>query len=62
MRSVVEELDADGDHVLVMKSTVPAGTGDAIRRDLPDLAYVSCPEFLKEGSAVERLHATPTAS
>ena len=35
-----------------MKSTVPAGTGNAIRRDLPDLAYVSCPEFLKEGSAV----------
>ncbi len=52
VRSVVEELDADGDHVLVMKSTVPAGTGNAIRRDLPDLAYVSCPEFLKEGSAV----------
>ncbi len=52
VRSVVEELDADGDHVLIMKSTVPAGTGDAIRRDLPDLAYVSCPEFLKEGSAI----------
>ena len=52
VRAVVEELDADGDHVLVMKSTVPAGTGNAIRRDLPDLAYVSCPEFLKEGSAI----------
>ncbi len=53
VRSVVEELRADGGHVLVMKSTVPAGTGEAIRRDLPGLAYVSCPEFLKEGSAVE---------
>ena len=53
VRSVVEELPADGDHVLVMKSTVPAGTGESIRRDLPGLAYVSCPEFLKEGSAVE---------
>ena len=52
VRSVVEELRADGDHVLVMKSTVPAGTGGTIRRDLPGLAYVSCPEFLKEGSAV----------
>ena len=52
MRSVVEELDDDGDHVLVMKSTVPAGTGNAIRRELPALAYVSCPEFLKEGCAV----------
>jgi UDPglucose 6-dehydrogenase len=53
VRSVVEELRAGGDHVLVMKSTVPAGTGEAIRRDLADLSYVSCPEFLKEGSAVE---------
>jgi UDPglucose 6-dehydrogenase len=53
VRSVVEELAADGDHVLIMKSTVPAGTGEAIRRDRPGLAYVSCPEFLKEGSAVE---------
>ena len=53
VRSVVEELRADGDHVLIMKSTVPAGTGESIRRDLSGLAYVSCPEFLKEGSAVE---------
>jgi len=53
VRAVVEELRAEGDHVLVMKSTVPAGTGESIRRDLPGLAYVSCPEFLKEGSAVE---------
>ncbi len=52
VRSVVEEL-GDGDHVLVMKSTVPAGTGHSIRRDLPGVPYVSCPEFLKEGSAVE---------
>ena len=36
-----------------MKSTVPAGTGAAIRRDLAGLAYVSCPEFLKEGSALD---------
>ncbi len=53
VRAVVSDLSADGDHVLVMKSTVPAGTGDSIRRDLPTLPYVSCPEFLKEGSAVE---------
>jgi UDPglucose 6-dehydrogenase len=31
---------------------VPAGTGESIRRDMPGLAYVSCPEFLKEGTAV----------
>jgi UDPglucose 6-dehydrogenase len=53
VRAVVADLPADGAHVLVMKSTVPAGTGDSIRRDLPSLSYVSCPEFLKEGSAVE---------
>jgi UDPglucose 6-dehydrogenase len=52
VRSVVEELSADSGHVLVMKSTVPAGTGESIRRDLPGLPYVSCPEFLKEGTAV----------
>jgi UDPglucose 6-dehydrogenase len=53
VRAVVAELPEDSDHVLVMKSTVPAGTGQSIRRDKPDLAYVSCPEFLKEGTAVE---------
>ena len=53
VRSVVQELSEDGDHVLIMKSTVPAGTGESIRRDMPNLSYVSCPEFLKEGTAVE---------
>jgi UDPglucose 6-dehydrogenase len=53
VHSVVEDLPAESDHVLVMKSTVPAGTGSSICRDRPGLAYVSCPEFLKEGSAVE---------
>jgi UDPglucose 6-dehydrogenase len=53
VRSVVDELSAGGGHALVMKSTVPAGTGQSIRRDLPGVPYVSCPEFLKEGSAVE---------
>src|SRR5919106_3180285 len=36
-----------------MKSTVPVGTGQLIQREAPDLAYVSCPEFLKEGTAVK---------
>jgi len=45
-------------HALVMKSTVPAGTGASIKRVLAEqgkhgLCYVSCPEFLKEGSAVK---------
>ena len=53
VHAVVAGLGGDGDHALVMKSTVPAGTGAAIKRDLPGLAYVSCPEFLKEGTAVE---------
>ena len=53
VEAVVAALPADGEHALVMKSTVPAGTGAAIRRDKPDLVYVSCPEFLKEGSAVK---------
>ena len=53
VRAVVQELPEDSEHVLIMKSTVPAGTGESIRRDMPDLSYVSCPEFLKEGTAVK---------
>jgi UDPglucose 6-dehydrogenase len=53
VRAVVAELPQGGKHALVMKSTVPAGTGGSIRREMPGLAYVSCPEFLREGSAVE---------
>ena len=53
VRAVVGKLPEDSEHALVMKSTVPSGTGAAIRRDRPDLAYVSCPEFLKEGSAID---------
>jgi UDPglucose 6-dehydrogenase len=52
-------LPAEGDpaHALVMKSTVPCGTGAAIKRALVEqgkgaYAYVSCPEFLKEGTAL----------
>jgi UDPglucose 6-dehydrogenase len=44
------------DTVLVMKSTVPVGTGDRVRaaldtRGLNEVSYVSNPEFLAEGSA-----------
>ena len=44
-------------HALVMKSTVPVGTGESIKRIFAEqgkegFRYVSCPEFLKEGSAV----------
>jgi UDPglucose 6-dehydrogenase len=53
VQAVVRELRSDGEHALVMKSTVPTGTGRSVSRDVPDLAYVSCPEFLKEGSAVD---------
>jgi UDPglucose 6-dehydrogenase len=53
VRSVVEQLPEDSQHALVMKSTVPSGTGASIRRDKPDLRYVACPEFLKEGSAIQ---------
>jgi UDPglucose 6-dehydrogenase len=49
-------MPASDRHALVMKSTVPVGTGRAIKRLFDDqgkgFAYVSCPEFLKEGSAL----------
>ncbi|HEX8158252.1 MAG TPA: UDP-glucose/GDP-mannose dehydrogenase family protein [Solirubrobacteraceae bacterium] len=58
VHAVVEAIPASDRHALVMKSTVPAGTGAAIKRVLAQngksgLRYVSCPEFLKEGSAVK---------
>jgi len=50
--SVVDEMRGDSSHALVMKSTVPVGTGRKIQRELADTGYASCPEFLKEGSAI----------
>src|SRR5438477_1653102 len=52
VEKVVEELGDSRDHAIVMKSTVPVGTGRSIRRRRGGLGYVSNPEFLKEGSAV----------
>jgi len=56
--TVVDELpELDGRRILVMKSTVPVGTGEKIRhgldlRGLSHVAYASNPEFLAEGDAV----------
>src|SRR5437867_2660886 len=56
--NVVEELPAlEGRPILVMKSTVPVGTGEKVRhgldaRGLSHVGYVSNPEFLSEGIAV----------
>jgi UDPglucose 6-dehydrogenase len=49
----VAEIGSAPDRALVMKSTVPVGTGRTIKRETPELAYVSCPEFLREGTAVK---------
>jgi UDPglucose 6-dehydrogenase len=53
VQHAVEEIGEPDGRALVMKSTVPVGTGRAIQREAPDIAYVSCPEFLKEGTAVK---------
>jgi UDPglucose 6-dehydrogenase len=52
VQAVLAELGDSDDHALVMKSTVPVGTGRSIQRRRPGIGYVSNPEFLKEGSAV----------
>jgi UDPglucose 6-dehydrogenase len=57
VHAVVEAMPAPDGHALVMKSTVPCGTGANIKRIFAErgktgYSYVSCPEFLKEGSAV----------
>src|SRR5580693_919503 len=58
VHAVVDAMPDSAGHALVMKSTVPCGTGRAIARSFDEqgkagLAYVSCPEFLKEGSALD---------
>src|SRR5438093_182483 len=56
--TVIDELPHLADHpILVMKSTVPVGTGEKVRhgldgRGLAHVGYVSNPEFLAEGTAV----------
>jgi UDPglucose 6-dehydrogenase len=57
VHAVVDAIPPSDRHALVMKSTVPVGTGRAIKRVFSEqgkegLRYVSCPEFLKEGTAV----------
>jgi UDPglucose 6-dehydrogenase len=55
---VVDELpDTRDGRILIMKSTVPPGTGERVRawldaRGLSHVGYVSNPEFLAEGTAV----------
>jgi len=57
--TVVDHLPALEERaILVMKSTVPVGTGEKVRaaldgRGLAHVGYVSNPEFLSEGSAVK---------
>jgi UDP-glucose 6-dehydrogenase len=50
--TVVEEVGDLNSHALIMKSTVPVGTGRSIKRHLKRMGYTSNPEFLKEGSAI----------
>ncbi|MEZ5412665.1 MAG: nucleotide sugar dehydrogenase, partial [Acidimicrobiales bacterium] len=57
VEAVVAAIPAGTELVMVMKSTVPAGTGRRITRHLRatgrhGVRYVSNPEFLREGSAV----------
>ena len=58
VHAVVDAIPASDRHALVMKSTVPCGTGAAIQRVFGErgkdgAALRLLPEFLKEGSAVE---------
>jgi UDPglucose 6-dehydrogenase len=59
VQAVVREIARhDGDRLLVMKSTVPVGTGDRVTAELEaagaaGIGYVSNPEFLREGAAVD---------
>jgi UDPglucose 6-dehydrogenase len=55
--SVIDHMGDPGESLLVMKSTVPVGTGERIRneldkRGLQHVGYASNPEFLAEGRAL----------
>ena len=55
--TVVDELPLDTQATIVMKSTLPVGTGEKVRaaldaRGLGAVGYVSNPEFTAEGTAV----------
>ena len=49
VEAVVEELADSNKHALVMKSTVPVGTGRSIKRRREGLAYVSNPRVSHGG-------------
>lgn len=57
VRTVIDLIEdrAEAGTIVVMKSTVPPGTGTKFKTRLAksDLLYVSNPEFLREGSAVK---------
>jgi UDPglucose 6-dehydrogenase len=59
VRHAVGEIAARGGRrLLIMKSTVPVGTGEKVMADLEALGatsmtYVSNPEFLREGAAIQ---------
>src|SRR5438552_16451341 len=57
VHAVVGAMPSSDTHAVVMKSTAPVGTGAATKRIFAEqhkngLAYVPCPEFLKDGSAL----------
>jgi len=56
--TVIDELPPDASATVVMKSTVPVGTGAKVRtaldgRGLQNVGYVSNPEFTAEGTAIK---------
>lgn len=58
INSVQEVAKSVGDslrneQVVVIKSTVPVGTCDSLKQMLPHLEFVSNPEFLREGMALQ---------
>jgi UDPglucose 6-dehydrogenase len=57
-QAVANITDGTSDRVVVVKSTVPVGTGALIQLKLQelglaDIGYVSNPEFLREGTAID---------
>ncbi|MBQ6624126.1 MAG: UDP-glucose/GDP-mannose dehydrogenase family protein [Mogibacterium sp.] len=53
MESVISSYDKSAPPVIVVKSTVPTGFTEDLKRRYPEFDFLFCPEFLREKTAME---------
>lgn len=53
MEDVISSCDMSAPPVIAIKSTIPTGFTDALKKQYPEFEYLFCPEFLREKTAME---------